>query len=444
METRRSTFRLSLAILLVSVVGAYLSVRTLRRTIVVAGLFRTPANSVPNPSPDVVTIEGTTHCEDLHYHEASKLLFTACEESEVTRYSWFPPLGNFDDSLTVLRSQGSIKIISPTTLQVRRLRFENFDKKFITHGIDVMDDPSEPRGQAVYIFAVNHPPNDDYYSGKSPNSQKSRSVVEIFHHVIGTDTIRHVRTVWHPLITTPNDVLGLSPTSFFVTNDHYYRHGIMRLVEDIYFGATWSNTIYIEAPTSKGLSLGNDSDKVKASVALQKMHNNNGIGRGRTPEEVLIASCTSGVLHLATQSTNSATRDRPASIAVLESIRLDSIIDNPSYFTDPYKNQTFDASGFIVCGSSRAIEVPGNIRDPDAKDGIMVWKVTSKSTDGDQGGAGGWTNTLIFEDKGDRIRSASTAVLVSLKPSEDTGHRRARLFVTGYLSSNMIAVDIDL
>lgn len=55
-------------------------------------------------------IPDTVHCEDLHYHEASGQIFTACEDSMQTRFKWFPPLGNMQGPAT---STGSIHVIDP-------------------------------------------------------------------------------------------------------------------------------------------------------------------------------------------------------------------------------------------------------------------------------------------------------------------------------------------
>ncbi|POR39519.1 Serum paraoxonase/arylesterase 1 [Tolypocladium paradoxum] len=444
----RSFFSAPAVILIFAVLVAYLYGPGVRRTGVVLGLFRTPASTVQTLANDFGIVERTTHCEDLHYHEPSNLLFTACEDTESTRYSWFPALAIFDSPSGAANAQGSIKIIDPVTLQAQTLALQNFKGPFITHGIDVIDDPDRQRGEAVYIFAVNHIPNRDHYEKGDTEGPKSHSVVEVFHHIIGSNAARHIRSVWDPLMRTPNDVLGISPTSFFVTNDHYYEEGIMRTLEDLYFGTKWSTTIFVEF---SGAATDCDGHGVEASLALDGLHNNNGLAHGRTPQEVLVASCSSGVLHLGINSKNKGSADTRRSIRIIESLELDSTIDNPSYFADPYANSTFDASGFVLGGLSKAANLLRNIRDPDAKDGVMVWKVTPlhqgqqrKHVGGDGDNWARWSTRLLFEDDGSRIRTASSAVLVAIDPSKDDDRRRARLFVTGFLSKNIVAVNVDL
>ncbi|KAF4506532.1 hypothetical protein G6O67_006608 [Ophiocordyceps sinensis] len=419
----RSSFYLApgLVLLLAAVVSFVYGPR-LRRTSLVLGVFRTPASRDSVSLEHFSTVENTVHCEDLHYHESSKMLFTASS-----------------------KAQGSVKVIDPKTLKATTLRFDNFGPPFVTHGIDVIDDPDRQAGEAVYIFAVNHKPSSQHYEKANVSAPKSHSVVEVFHHVIGSESIRHVRSVWDPLIRTPNDILALSPTSFFVTNDHHYREGWLRMLEDVNSGARWSNTIYVEFPA--GGERPAEDYKVKASVALTGLHNNNGLGHGDAAHDVLLGSAASGTLHLGrVQGVNAA-----RSITVVESIELDSSIDNPSYFADPFANGTFDASGFVVCGLTRAIDLGKNCRDPQAKDGVMVWKVAHQGGRGQQeskvesrAGSERWSKRLLFQDDGRRIRSSSSAVLIATDPAINGGRRRAQLFVTGFLSRNIVSVGVDL
>lgn len=101
-----------IAVLFLAILGSWLYPK-LHRSTVALGVFRKPANTTIALS-DLHVVKGTTHCEDVHYHSASNLLFTACEDNAAVRHSWFPPLANFDDASVATASQGSIKIIDPT------------------------------------------------------------------------------------------------------------------------------------------------------------------------------------------------------------------------------------------------------------------------------------------------------------------------------------------
>ncbi|KAK3995568.1 hypothetical protein QBC44DRAFT_19390 [Cladorrhinum sp. PSN332] len=399
-----------------------------QRAVTVLGVFRRyPEGALVKEA--VTAIPDTTHCEDLHHHIPSGLLYTACEDDPTVRFKWFPPLANFDAPQLARRSRGSIHVINPKTFTSERLMFENFEGPFITHGIDVIDDPELPQGKAVYVFAINHLPNPDFGKADEP---KARSQVEVFHHTIGSTSIRHVRSVWHPLIRTPNDLFARTPTSFYLTNDHFHRDGLSRILEDVWFGAKWTDLVHIQL---ESLSSEDPSSGVTGSIALDKIHNNNGLARGRSEREILIAQAASGTLHIA---------ELPESTTAGNNITIkhtfdefDSVIDNPSYFSDPFaKSVADDRSGFVLPGVSQGIKLAETCRDPEGKDPVIVGfvKFDGKS----------WEARVLFEDDGSRIRSGSAAVLVAVDPAEEKGAREAWLFVTGFVSQNVIAVKVHL
>lgn len=417
---------------------AYYSVgRDVQRAVTVLGLFRRYPPGGLVKTEQVVAIPDTIHCEDLHHHIPSGYLFTACEDKTATRFKWFPPLANFADPELASESQGSIHVIDPKRLEGRRLKFENFKGPFVTHGIDVIDDDKQPKGRAVYIFAVNHLPDPTVEEGQET---RARSQIEVFHHVIGSPSVKHIRSVWHPLIRTPNDVLASSPTSFYVTNDHYYSgHHFMRTVEDGYHGAKWTDTVHVHLET---LTAADATTGVVANVALGGMHNNNGLGRGRTKHEILVSQAASGVMHVAEFSEDKTT----GHISILETLEVDSVVDNPSYFSDPFaSNPTDDRSGFLLPGISWAIDLAKTSRDPAGKDPVLVYFV-KQNKDQEATSPLRWEKRVIFEDDSSRIRSASAAVLVAIDPAKASpkGARQAWLFVTGFLSENMIALKVDL
>ena len=176
------------------------------------------------------------------------------------------------------------------------------------------------------------------------------------------------------------------------------------------------------------------SADVTASVALDRMHNNNGIGHGPTPDDVLITSCTAGVLHVGRLRAN-------GSIALSEAVEFDSIVDNPSYFADPYAQSSgVDHSGYLLPGLARAIDIGHTRTDPKATNAVIVWFARLKT----KGGRRRWEKRALFEDDGSRIRSASGAVLVAIDPATTGGARKAWLFVTGFQSEGMVAVKVDL
>ena len=203
----------------------------------------------------------------------------------------------------------------------------------------------------------------------------------------------------------------------------------MRRIESTYFGAAWTDTVHVSLapePSPEDPTVG-----VNISVALSSVHYNNGIGHGRSRNEVLVVSTVSSRLHLGRIVEDDSNH---TSIQLEDVAQVDSIIDNPSFFEDPFATATRDYSGYVLPGLSHAIGLATTIRDPEATNGVAVWFVRPAE--------GGWEKRILFEDDGSRIRSASGAVLVALPPDE--GPRRARLFITGFFSANVVMVELTL
>jgi len=332
-------------------------------------------------------------------------------------------------------------------MKAKKLKFTNFNGPFVTHGIDVINDPERQEGEAVYIFAVNHVPSPAYAQDKNTKRPKTRSIIEVFHHFIGSDTVDHVRSVWDPLITTPNDIFAVSPTSFFVTNDHYYREGVLRLVESIFYGAKWSNVIHVEFQDVTDGSFRDDDHGVRASVAIEGLHNNNGLGHGPTPSDILIGSAASGRIHLGEISSPSSEigGGGPRTITLKETVEFDTTVDNPSWFSDPYAQIGRDLSGMVIAGLTRGVDWAKPLNNDDGAGSVMVWMAKpplSSETPGNHKTY--WGKKLLFEDDSSRLRTASAAILVAIDPAKEHGERKAWLFVTGFFSANMIAVKVPL
>ncbi|KAJ5885284.1 hypothetical protein N7495_009794 [Penicillium taxi] len=387
------------------------------------GAFYTPVPTVLGEGQGPFYIKDTVHCEDVHHYHPANLLFTACEDSKDTRLGWFPAVGHLKPQMP---ARGSIHVVDPKTMQSTRLAFEGFYGSFVTHGIDVIEDPSQK--DAVYIFAVNHLPNPEYFEAANPSEEipKARSQIELFHHILQSETVQHVRSILNPLITTPNDIYAVSPTSFYVTNDHFYREGAMRLVEDVYPSAKWSSITHVQLTDLKSTD---STAGLEASVALDGLWNNNGLGHGRTEQEVVISSAIGGQLYI------SQWHETNNTISVQTTLAFDCVADNPSYYSDPYRTTEDDASGFVVTGITRAFYIGLGEKYRTHLNSIKVWYARLN-------GQGNWEKKVLFEDDGERIQTASTVVLVPIESVD--GQKLAWCFVTGFMSESMIAVKVEL
>lgn len=86
----------------------------------VIGAWRHPSRRVLATDSDLVKIEDTIICEDLHLYHPTNTLFSACEDDFHRRFGWFPPLGNFENPPQSTEGGGSIHIIDPEVCSRRR------------------------------------------------------------------------------------------------------------------------------------------------------------------------------------------------------------------------------------------------------------------------------------------------------------------------------------
>jgi len=305
----------------------------------------------------------------------------------------------------------------------------------VTHGIDLF---SSDDGQTITIFAVNHLPDPEHFSPASAELRAphpGRSQIEVFEHNPGSATARWVRSIRHPLIRTPNDLYATSATSFYATNDHYYRSGVLRELEDLleYNTGAWSDVVHVTFSTHA-----NDGDAasgVSAQIAFSKIHNPNGMGHtsDARPNEVLVADAAGGELYVMERDVGSASPE----LSMRERIQLDSTVDNPSYYDDPYATTASNASGYVIAGLAVALDLAKDVRTRSNPIPTLVWYVRR-----DENGA--QEKRIIFQDDGTTLRSASAAVLMAIDPKDNDGKKQAWLWVTGFVSQSIVVAKVDL
>lgn len=218
---------------------------------------------------------------------------------------------------------------------------------------------------------------------------------------------------------------------------------------------------------------GDASEGVKVEEALGGLHNNNGLGRGERGDVVLIGSAASGELTVARRSerseNNGGEAGEEAKLTPIEHIQLETTIDNPSYFKDEFATPEDDASGYVLAGLVRAVDLP---KDVDKVGGVVPSLVqilrrnetaVARGGDGTTMGTGpgekrgedrggdvsrkdkAWAKPkVVFQDDGKRVSGAATAVLVGVDPKETGGRKKGWLFVTGFMTNSVVATLIDL
>lgn len=220
----------------------------------------------------------------------------------------------------------------------------------------------------------------------------------------------------------------------------------MRVVEDLGWRgvAGWSDTQHVSIDTIEKRH-GNATSGVSVTTALKGLHNNNGLGRGESEDIVLIGSAASGELTRAKRNLDSS---EDAALQVLEHIQLETTMDNPSYFHDKYATTGNDASGYIVAGLSRAADIHDDVVHSRPMP-VTVWHVQRNATIVARGGPlmrgeDPWVKKVIFQDDGREVSAAATAVMLGVNPKETGGKKKGWLFITGFLSDNVVATLVDL
>lgn len=100
----------------------------------------------------------------------------------------------------------------------------NFKKPFAPHGISIFKTDSTYK-----ILAINHTPKGHF--------------IEVFK--MQGQNVRHIETLEHSSMVSPNDIIQIDADRFYFTNDHKYTRGIGRFIED-YGGRAISNVIYFD------------------------------------------------------------------------------------------------------------------------------------------------------------------------------------------------------
>ena len=337
-------------------------------------------------------------------------------------------------------------MLLPNEDHATRLSLEGLAGPFITHGFDIAPTPSND--EQIYFVAVNHLPNPLYsLTPQHDDIPRARSQIEIFSYTIGDTSAHHLRSVVHPLIRTPNDIFAISPTSFYITNDHRAREGFGRMIEDTgneEWGAN-SDVIHVSISSTQLETAEDPAAGLTVTEALTNVQNPNGLGHGRTRDEILLVRAASGILSILGPAQGTG------KLEVKDKVQLPSTLDNPFYFHDPYATETGrDASGFVLAGLAHAISWPSS----KGINPVIVWLVQPPTTASDRekeevAMAKGkplkeWSQKMIFMDDGHTVSSASIAVLVAIPPEESGGRKLAWLVVAGPLGVGIARTKVEL
>ncbi|XP_056341736.1 serum paraoxonase/arylesterase 2 isoform X2 [Oenanthe melanoleuca] len=178
---------------------------------------------------------------------------------------------------------------NPRAVELRISR--GFDlASFNPHGISTYID----RDDTVYLFVVNHP--------------HQKSTVELFKFVEDDNSLVHLKTIRHDLLTSVNDIVAMGPDSFYATNDHYFTDFLLMFLE-MFLGLTWSNVVYYSPKEVKEVASG--------------FYSANGINVSPDRKYIYIADVLDHSVYVMEKHAN-------WSLTHVKTLQLDTLVDNLS------------------------------------------------------------------------------------------------------------------
>ena len=116
------------------------------------------------------------------------------------------------------------------------------------HGMDIFVGPGDD--PMLKLLLINHRPPVDA-SGKivDATSIGANSTIEVFEAKLGDPVLRHVKTYFDPVISTPNRVAWLNRWEFVFTNDKSTKVGWVRIIPP---SAPYIGNLHYESSETKG------------------------------------------------------------------------------------------------------------------------------------------------------------------------------------------------
>lgn len=163
------------------------------------------------------------------------------------------------------------------------------------HGIDLYISPSGER----FLFVINMGGTGAYVG------TTEGSTVEIFEYVDGK--LHHLESITSSLITSPNDILGVGPRQFYLTNDHGLNDQLGKKIET-YLKLPLSNIVYYD---------GKEMIKVVDNMVYA-----NGLAMSADGKKVYATATTGKLIRIYNRDTNTGT------LSKIKDIELDTCPDN--------------------------------------------------------------------------------------------------------------------
>jgi arylesterase / paraoxonase len=177
-----------------------------------------------------------------------------------------------------------------------------------------------------------------------------------------------------PMVVSPNDVTALGPDRFYVTNDHHYVSGIMRMLEE-YLPLHLGNVVYY--------------DGARFTEAASRIGYANGINISRDKNEVYVCSPTERRMHVYLRDTNTG------KLTLKEKINLGTGVDNIEV----------DEEGDLwIGGHPKLLDFVSHAGDKTKRSPSQVIHLSRKS-------GGQFTVTEVYLNEGHEISGSSVAAV---------------------------------
>jgi arylesterase/paraoxonase len=205
------------------------------KTLYVAGSFKTITPHIEGSISKIYY--GIPGAEDMDLDDAKGSIFISSADR------WKTQMG-------LEAETDGIYLLQPDSAQPPRKLVTTYTRAFHPHGISFL------RVNAVsYLFVVNH--------------NAVGSSVEIFEYK--SDTLFHLSSIKGDAMCCPNDVVAITPSTFYVTNDHGNKRGFKRWMEEylqvpqssvLYYNGTAIKTAHDGLLYANGINVSNNGDRL--------------------------------------------------------------------------------------------------------------------------------------------------------------------------------------
>ena len=227
-----------------------------------------------------------------------------------------------------------------------------FTGEFHPHGISFLK-----KDESDYLFVINH------------NQQGSS--VELFR--FSNDTLFHLVSFENDMMCCPNDLVAVDTDQFYVTNDHGYKEGIMRTMED-----------YLRLPKSYLLYF----DGRSFSKVYEGLNYANGVNVSPNGKTIYVTETTGRKISVL---------DRDISTGELQ-LRFTKDLETG------LDNITVDSDGNLwIAAHPKLFDFVGHSKDPEKKSPSQVLKLTPNGEDD-------FRVTEVYLNDGEELSGSSTAL----------------------------------